>query len=164
MAEILIDGREFRNTLGHFGSGVVIVTGMLKGVPAGFSAQSFSSLSLDPPLVLLCPARTSTSWPKVREAGRFCVNILAEDQKSICDVFAKTGIDKFAALKWRPGITGSPVIDGVLAYIDCDLYAEHDGGDHTIVVGKVVDIAILDRSRGPLMFFRGGYGKFGALQ
>ena len=163
MAEILIDGREFRNTLGQFGSGVVIVTGMLKGVPAGFSAQSFSSLSLDPPLVLLCPARTSSSWPRVREAGRFCINILAEDQKSICDVFAKTGIDKFASLKWRPGITGSPVIDGVLAYIDCDLYAEHDGGDHTIVVGRVVDIAILDRSRGPLMFFRGAYGKFGAL-
>jgi flavin reductase (DIM6/NTAB) family NADH-FMN oxidoreductase RutF len=163
MAEILIDGREFRNTLGQFGSGVVIVTGMLNGEPAGFAAQSFSSLSLDPPLVLLCPARTSTSWPKVRESGKFCVNILAEDQKAVCDVFAKTGIDKFAALKWRPGITGSPVIDGVLAYIDCDLYAEHDGGDHTIVVGKVVDIAILDRTRGPLMFFRGGYGKFGAL-
>jgi flavin reductase (DIM6/NTAB) family NADH-FMN oxidoreductase RutF len=163
MPEILIDGREFRNTLGQFGSGVVIVTGMLNGAPAGFAAQSFSSLSLDPPLVLLCPARTSTSWPKVRESGKFCVNILAEDQKVVCDVFAKTGIDKFAALKWRPGITGSPVIDGVLAYIDCDLYAEHDGGDHTIVVGKVVDIAILDRSRGPLMFFRGGYGKFGAL-
>jgi flavin reductase (DIM6/NTAB) family NADH-FMN oxidoreductase RutF len=163
MAEILIDGREFRNTLSHFGSGVVIVTGMLNGVPAGLSAQSFSSLSLDPPLVLLCPARTSTSWPKLRESGKFCINILAEDQKPICDVFAKTGIDKFAALTWRPGITGSPVIDGVLAYIDCDLHSEHDGGDHTIVVGKVVDIAILDRSRGPLLFFRGGYGKFGAL-
>jgi 3-hydroxy-9,10-secoandrosta-1,3,5(10)-triene-9,17-dione monooxygenase reductase component len=163
MAEILIDGREFRNTLGHFGSGVVIVTGMLNGVPAGLSAQSFSSLSLDPPLVLLCPARTSTSWPKLRESGKFCINILAEDQQPICDVFAKTGIDKFTALTWRPGITGSPVIDGVLAYIDCDLHAEHDGGDHTIVVGRVVDIAILDRSRGPLLFFRGGYGKFGAL-
>jgi flavin reductase (DIM6/NTAB) family NADH-FMN oxidoreductase RutF len=113
--------------------------------------------------VLLCPARTSTSWPKLRESGKFCINILAEDQQPICDVFAKTGIDKFTALKWRPGITGSPVIDGVLAYIDCDLHAEHDGGDHTIVVGRVVDIAILDRSRGPLLFFRGGYGKFGAL-
>jgi flavin reductase (DIM6/NTAB) family NADH-FMN oxidoreductase RutF len=163
MAEILIDGREFRNTLSHFGSGVVIVTGMLSGVPAGFSAQSFSSLSLDPPLVLLCPARTSTSWPKLRQSGRFCVNILAEDQRSVCDVFAKTGIDKFTALTWRKGITGSPVLDGVLAYIDCDLYAEHDGGDHTIVVGKVVDIAILDRTRGPLIFFRGGYGRFDAL-
>src|SRR4029453_2078425 len=163
MVEILIDGREFRNTLRHFGRGVVIVTGMLNGVPAGLSAQSFSSLSLDPPLVLLCPARTSTSWPKLRESGKFCINILAEDQQPICDVFAKTGIDKFTALKWRPGITGSPVIDGVLAYIDCDLHAEHDGGDHTIVVGRVVDIAILDRSRGPLLFFRGGYGKFGAL-
>lgn len=163
MAEILIDGREFRNTLSHFGSGVVIVTGMFNGVPAGFSAQSFSSLSLDPPLVLLCPARTSTSWPKLRQSGRFCVNILAEDQRPVCDVFAKTGIDKFTALTWRKGITGSPVLDGVLAYIDCDLYAEHDGGDHTIVVGKVVDIAILDRSRGPLIFFRGGYGRFDAL-
>jgi 3-hydroxy-9,10-secoandrosta-1,3,5(10)-triene-9,17-dione monooxygenase reductase component len=163
MAEILIDGREFRSTLGHFGTGVVIVTGMLNGVPAGFSAQSFSSLSLDPPLILLCPARTSTSWPKLRASGRFCVNILAEDQRAVCDVFAKTGIDKFTALSWRPGITGSPVLDGVLAYIDCDLYAEHDGGDHTIVVGKVVDIAILDRARGPLIFFRGGYGRFGAI-
>jgi flavin reductase (DIM6/NTAB) family NADH-FMN oxidoreductase RutF len=158
-----IDGRQFRSTLGQFCSGVVIATGCVRGTPAGFAAQSFSSLSLDPPLVALCPARTSTSWPKLRDSGHFCVNILAADQKPVCDLFAKSGIDKFAELTWRPGKTGSPVLEGVLAYIDCELVAEHDAGDHTIAVGRVRDLEVLNPDGRPLLFFRGRYGHFEEL-
>ncbi|MFM8355176.1 MAG: flavin reductase family protein [Gammaproteobacteria bacterium] len=158
-----IDGRRFRTTLGQFCSGVVIATGCLNGVPAGFAAQSFTSLSLDPPLIGLCPAKTSTSWPRLRDSGRFCINILAADQKPICDLFAKSGIDKFASIDWRPGVTGSPIIAGVLAYIDCELAAEHDAGDHTIAVGRVRDLDIVKPDGAPLLFFRGAYGQFGGL-
>jgi 3-hydroxy-9,10-secoandrosta-1,3,5(10)-triene-9,17-dione monooxygenase reductase component len=154
------DAREFRNTLGQFCTGVVIATGCVGGEPAGFAAQSFSSVSLDPPLVLLCPAKSSTSWPKLRQSGSFCINILAADQRPVCDVFAQTGIEKFSALDWHPGVTGSPVLEGVLAYVDCDLHAEHDAGDHSVVLGRVRDVRILDPEGSPLLFFRGAYGRF----
>jgi 3-hydroxy-9,10-secoandrosta-1,3,5(10)-triene-9,17-dione monooxygenase reductase component len=159
-----IDGREFRTTLGQFCTGVVIATGCLRGEPAGFAAQSFSSLSLDPPLVALCPAKSSTSWPRLRDSGSFCINVLGAHQKGVCDVFAQTGIDKFAELGWRAGVTGSPVLEGVLAYIDCELVAEHDAGDHTIAVGRVRDLGTLDPHTPPLLFFRGTYGRFEGLQ
>lgn len=159
-----IDGRLFRSTLSQFCSGVVVATGCLRGAPAGFAAQSFSSLSLDPPLIALFPARTSTSWPKLRDSGSFCINILGADQKPVCDLFARSGIDKFAELSWRPGVTGSPVLEGVLAYIDCDLEAEHDAGDHTIAVGRVRDMGILVPDGAPLLFFRGQYGQFEGLK
>jgi flavin reductase (DIM6/NTAB) family NADH-FMN oxidoreductase RutF len=157
-----LDARDFRDTLGRFCTGVVVATGCVEGQPAGFAAQSFSSVSLEPPLVLLCPAKTSTSWPKLRASGSFCINILAADQKPVCDVFAQSGIDKFAALPWQPGVTGSPVLDGVLAYVDCDLEAEHDAGDHTVVLGRVRDVRILDPDGSPLLFYRGAYGRFDA--
>ena len=151
------DTLEFRGTLGQFASGVVVATGYLRGDPAGFAAQSFTSLSLDPPLVALCPAKSSTSWPKLRASGNFCINILASDQQSISDLFAQSGADKFANLGWRAGSTGSPVLDGVLAYIDCELVDEHDGGDHTIAVGRVRDLGVLAPDKEPLVFFRGAY-------
>ena len=157
------DGREFRNMMGQFTTGVVIATGFHDGEATGFAAQSFVSLSLDPPLVALCPAKTSTSWPKLRASGHFCINILAEDQKPVCDVFAQTGIDKFANLKWDTDVTGSPVLDGVIGYIDCELEAEHDAGDHVIAVGRVRAFATRGSGKQPLLFFRGGYGSFSGL-
>ena len=156
------DDRAFRTSMGHFCTGVVIATGCLDGEPAGFAAQSFSSLSLDPPLVALCPGKTSTSWPKLRDSGSFCINILAAHQKPVCDVFAQTGIDKFASLDWEAGTTGSPVLAEVIAYIDCELEAEYDAGDHTIAVGRVRDFKIFNAESAPLLFFRGGYGRFEA--
>ena len=152
------DAREFRTTLGQFASGVVVATGCLEGEPAGFAAQSFTSLSLEPPLVALCPARSSRSWPKLRDSGSFCINILSESQRAVSELFARTGIDKFADLRWRPGITGSPVLADALAYVDCELREEHDAGDHTIAVGRVRDLGVLDADAGPLVFFRGAYG------
>lgn len=154
------DSRTFRNTMGQFCTGVVIATGTLRGEPAGFAAQSFVSLSIDPPLIALCPGKGSSSWPKLRESGKFCINVLAEDQKPVCDIMAKTGIDKFASISWKPGRTGSPVIDGVIAHIDCELEAEHDAGDHTIAIGRVVDIAVNAPDKAPLLFFQGKYGSF----
>lgn len=154
------DDRQFRNAMGNFCTGVVIATGMLEGEPAGFAAQSFVSLSLDPPLVALCPGKGSSSWPKLRDSGSFCINILGAGQRAVCDAMAQSGGDKFAALDWRPGVTGSPILDGVLGYVDCDLEVEHDAGDHTIAVGRVKDFAILDAETQPLLFFRGAYGEF----
>ncbi len=152
-----LDTREFRRTLGQFASGVVIATGWHEGEPAGFAAQSFTSVSLDPPLVAVCPAKSSRSWPKLRNSGSFCINILTEHQQSVSDVFAQTGIDKFGDLDWRPGATGAPVLTGALAYIDCELVEEHDAGDHTIAVGRVRDLGVLNGEQGPLVFFRGAY-------
>jgi len=160
---VALDAREFRNTLSQFCSGVVIATGCFDGTPAGFAAQSFSSVSLDPPLVALCPSKTSSSWPRLRESGSFCINILAADQQPVCDIFARSGGEKFSALAWRPGVTGSPILEGVLAYVDCDLVAEHDAGDHTVVLGRARDIRIIDAVGAPLLFFRGAYGRFEAM-
>ncbi len=157
-----IDPAAFRATLGQFCTGIVIATGAVDGEPAGFAAQSFVSLSLDPPLVALCPAKTSSSWPRIRAAGSFCINMLGADQQDVCNVFARSGGDKFARIPWRVGATGAPILDGIIAYVECDLTAEHDAGDHTIAVGRVKDLAILDDSRGPLLFFRGQYGDFAA--
>ena len=154
-----LDSQLFRSTLGQFCTGVVVALGCLDGEPVGFAAQSFVSLSLDPPLVGLCPAKTSTSWPKIRASGSFCINILAAHKQPVCDAFARSGGDKFAGLSWQPGSTGSPLLEGILAYVDCELEVEHDAGDHTIVVGRVKDLGVL-ASGEPLLFYNGAYGSF----
>lgn len=159
---VSFDGVQFRATMSQFCSGVVIATGCLDGDPAGFAAQSFVSLSMDPPLVALCPGKSSSSWPRIRDSGAFCINILGADQQDVCANFARSGGDKFAGLSWRPGVSGSPILDQVIAYVDCTLEAEHDAGDHTIAIGRVRDLAIVDEERGPLLFFRGRYGDFQA--
>ena len=154
------DPRRFRDVLGRFCTGVVVVTGTDGETPVGFSAQSFVSLSLDPPLVAVCPARTSSSWPRIRGGGRFCVNVLGAHQRGLCERFARRGSDRFVDVRWRPGITGAPVLEDVLAWIDCDLEAEHEGGDHTIAVGRVRALEVADGEMDPLLFYRGGYGAF----
>ncbi|SDD35073.1 NADH-FMN oxidoreductase RutF, flavin reductase (DIM6/NTAB) family [Geodermatophilus telluris] len=153
----VIDPGVMRDVLGHFASGVTVVTADTDDGPIGFTCQSFSSLSLDPPLVALAPARTSRTWPRLRELGRFCVNVLAEDQAGLSSAFARSGVDKFAGVSWRPSRQGSPVLDGVVAWLDCTLWAEYDGGDHTIVAARVLDLAA-DPGRRPLLFHRGRYG------
>jgi flavin reductase (DIM6/NTAB) family NADH-FMN oxidoreductase RutF len=146
-----------REVLGHFVSGVVVVTAMSDDGPAGFTCQSFASLSLDPPLVSFAPARTSTTWPRIRRAGAFCVNVLAADHQDISAGFARSGTDKFAGVAWRPAPSGAPILEGVSAWIDCTLWNEYDGGDHTICVGRVLDLGATP-DRLPLLFYRGGYG------
>ncbi|WP_432845106.1 flavin reductase family protein [Amycolatopsis sp. CA-161197] len=152
-----VESTHMREVLGHFASGVVIVTAPAPGGPAGFTCQSFSSLSLDPPLVSFAPARSSTSWPKIRAAGRFCVNVLAEDHAELSTAFARSGTDKYAGVAWRPAPSGAPILDGVAAWIDCTLEHEYAGGDHTIVAARVQALGA-DPSRAPLLFHRGAYG------
>jgi 3-hydroxy-9,10-secoandrosta-1,3,5(10)-triene-9,17-dione monooxygenase reductase component len=152
------DSAKFRQVLGHFPTGVVVVTATGEDGPVGMAIGSFASLSLEPAQVLFCPAKSSSSWPKIRAAGRFCVNILAEDQEDVSRVFASKTPDKFAEIGWRRSGNGSPLIEGVLAFIDCEIGDILDGGDHEIVVGKVQDLEVKHEG-GPLIFFRGGYGR-----
>src|SRR4051794_5380909 len=158
-----IEARRFREVLGHFPTGVAVVTGVdPDGQPAGMAVGSFSSGSLDPPLVGFMPDRSSSSWPKFRDSGAFCVNILGAEQESVCRAFAMKGGDKFAELSWRPAGSGSPVLDGVLAWIDCDIDVVHEAGDHYIVIGRVRELDIGTPAL-PLVFFQGGYGRFTSL-
>lgn len=153
----IVDPRVMRDVLGHFASGVTVITADTPDGPIGFTCQSFSSLSLDPPLVAFAPARTSRTWPRLRDIGRFCVNVLAEGQDTVSQNFARSTADRFAGVPWTPSPHGSPVLDGVIAWIDGELWAEYDGGDHTIVVARVLDLgAVADRR--PLLFHRGAYG------
>lgn len=146
-----------REVLGHFVSGIVVVTAAGRDGPIGFTCQSFASLSLDPPLVSFAPARSSSTWPRIRDVGAFCVNVLAADHQEVSAGFARSGTDKFAGVPWRPAPSGAPVLDGVSAWIDCTLWQEYDGGDHTIAVGHVADLGA-DPARLPLLFYRGRYG------
>lgn len=161
-----IDQRVFRDVVGRFCTGIVVVTavetaGEDAGKPCGFVAQSFVSLSLDPPLVGLCPARTSSTWPKIRDAQRYAINILGAGQKALCDRFARSGGDKFDGVAWRPGGNGAPLLDGVIAQVECTLDAEHDVGDHTFAVGYVSSLRVVEEAT-PLLFNGGGYGVFEA--
>ncbi len=155
-----IDAAHFREVLGHFASGVTVVTAMEER-PLGFTCQAFAALSLDPPLVLLAPAKSSTSWPKIAQAGAFCVNILASDQEALARSFSVSGGDKFEGVGWRPGaFTGAPLLDGALAWAECQLGEIHDSGDHEVVTGRVAALGV--GSGEPLLFYRGGFGTFRA--
>lgn len=153
-----LDQARFREVLGHFATGITIVTALEEGAPVGFTCQSFAALSLDPPMVILAPARSSTSWPRIAAAGAFCVNILEERQEALCRAFAVSGGDKFDGVGWKEGVTGSPVLEGSLAVVECRLGEIFDGGDHELVTGHVVAMEIGEGS--PLVFYRSGFGRF----
>ncbi|MFJ7156241.1 flavin reductase family protein [Streptomyces sp. NPDC101118] len=156
---------EFRAVLGHFASGVTVITAPAaegEEGPAGFACQSFASLSLDPPLVTFMVARTSTTWPRIARAGVFCVNILGARQGELCRSFAVSGADKFAGVTHRPApVTGSPQLADVPAWIDCRIHAVHTGGDHLIVVGRVEALGAPGEGD-PLLFHQGRFGRFTA--
>lgn len=153
----------FRRVLGHFPTGVVVVAAIGQdGRPAGMAVGSFVSVSLEPPLVAFFPDRRSTSWPRMREASSFCVNVLGHDQEDVCRIFATSGGDKFATIGWHPAPSGAPVVDGALAWIDCLPYSVTEVGDHYLIVGRVLDLAVQGSSL-PLLFFQGGYGRFHPL-
>jgi 3-hydroxy-9,10-secoandrosta-1,3,5(10)-triene-9,17-dione monooxygenase reductase component len=156
-----VDSARFRTVLGHFATGVTVVTGHGQDGPAGLSANSFTSVSLDPPLILVCVAHTSSTWPAIRDSGRFAVNVLGEHQEDTSRRFSAKSGDRFEGVGWAPGKTGSPIFHDAIAYVDCVIDAEHEGGDHVIVVGRVVDMG-QPAEGGPLLFWRGGYAQLGS--
>ena len=157
--EAIAAARRFRDVLGRFCTGVTVITAMSNNEPVGMTCQSFSSVSLTPPLVLFCPAKTSRAWPLIRKSGRFAVNLLAHGQDDVSNTMATKGIDKFADVDWHASdVTGSPIIEGTLGHIDCSIDTVHEAGDHYIVVGRVEELHASEVPD-PLLFFQGKYGK-----
>ena len=151
---------EFRRALGHFASGVTIVTNRSEdGQPRGITVSAFSSLSLEPPLVLICIDKRASLHDYLKEEGHFAVNILADDQELISRRFASKVADRFEGLGYREGATGAPLIIGALASIECRIVHTYPGGDHTIIVGEVLATDVGDGH--PLAYFRGGYVRLG---
>jgi 3-hydroxy-9,10-secoandrosta-1,3,5(10)-triene-9,17-dione monooxygenase reductase component len=146
----------FRQVLGHFCTGVTVITTADQAGPAGFACQSFAALSLDPPLVLFCPSRTSATWPRIEQAGYFCANVLAGGQRELARVFGTSGVDKFAGLRWSPSRSGAPVLDGVLTWAGCRVEMVHEAGDHFVVLGRVVELGECAAGQ-PLLFYRGRF-------
>lgn len=152
--------KEFRRVLGHLPTGVTVITANSLDGPVGMAANSVTSVSLDPPLVLFCPSRMSETWPHVRTAGRFTINVLAHHQETATIRFAAKGVERFAGLECVDDPSG-PRLPDALAWIACELRDEHDAGDHTIVVADVLAIdSSGEENLLPLVFFRGRYGTF----
>lgn len=146
---------EFKQALRQFTSGVTVVTTMANDLKFGVTVSAFSSLSLDPPLVLICIDKSAGAHDAIASAKRFVVNILAEDQVELSNRFASRAADKFEGVDWREGKLGLPVLGGVLAAVECELHESLPGGDHTIFVGRVVDTETSEG--GPLLYGQGLY-------
>ena len=158
--EAEFDARDLRRAFGNFATGVTIVTTLDKdGVPCGFTANSFTSVSIVPPLLLVSIARAAYGCDIFTAARGFAVNILAQDQRSLSNRFARAGTDKFAGQQWYGAATGSPIIDGVVAWFDCEHYEQVDAGDHIILIGRVLQYSY--NTHAPLGFCRGAYVSFG---
>ena len=154
-----LDPITFRRVLGHHPTGASVVTAMGDdGRPAGMVVGTFTSVSLDPPLVAFLPDKSSTSWPRIREAGSFCVNVLSASQQQISRQFAQSGGEKFRGIGWRPASSGAPIIEGTVAWVDCDIEQVFESGDHYIVIGRVRDLAAVS-AEVPLAFWQGRYGR-----
>ena len=156
----VFSGRDFRSALGSFATGVTVVTTMSDGHGYGMTVNAFSSVSLDPPLVLVCAISGTTGSEEIDRNKRFAVNILAVDQEPLSGYFASRdrprGRDAFRDVDHTIGVGGSPLIDGVVAYLDCRLHSSYTVGDHEIFIGEVLDLHV-DREAEPLLFHGGGY-------
>ncbi|MDO0932251.1 flavin reductase family protein [Streptomyces sp. DG2A-72] len=155
----LISDAEYRRVLGHLPTGVTVLTAFLPdGTPTGMAANSVTSVSLKPPMILVCPAKSSTTWLSIRDAGRFCVNFLASHHAELCARFAQRGTERFAGVDWHPGAAG-PALDDAIGWLQCEILAEHEAGDHTVVIAGVTDIEASPQGS-PLVFFKGKFGTF----
>jgi flavin reductase (DIM6/NTAB) family NADH-FMN oxidoreductase RutF len=156
---IAIDAAAFRRILGHYPTGVCAITASTPaGEPVGMIVGSFTSVSLDPMLVGFFPDRSSSTWPQIEAAGHFCVNVLSDRQGAVCKALAAKGDTKFAGIEYRSSDLGAPIIDGVLAWIECDIHAVHEAGDHFVVLGRVRDLDLHTEGE-PLVFHKGGYSR-----
>ncbi|OZF45815.1 flavin reductase family protein [Rhodococcus sp. 14-2470-1a] len=155
-----IDARHMRDVLGNFPTSVVAVTTIGSDrEPVGMVVGSFTSVSLDPPLVSFLADRSSSTLPKIVAAERFCANALASDQEALCRKMARRGADRFAGVAWEKSSLNNPVLDGTVAWIDCVIDKVVELGDHLLVVGRVHDLRAAS-VKNPLLFFRGGYGDY----
>jgi flavin reductase (DIM6/NTAB) family NADH-FMN oxidoreductase RutF len=155
-----IDGRDLRRAFGNFATGVTIVTTLdADGNPCGFTANSFTSVSIEPPLLLVSIARAAYGCSVFTASNGFAVNILARDQRELSNRFASAGADKFDGQRWQGAVTGSPIIEGVVAWFDCEHHEQVDAGDHIILIGRVLRYS--HNTHTPLGFCRGAYVSFG---
>jgi 3-hydroxy-9,10-secoandrosta-1,3,5(10)-triene-9,17-dione monooxygenase reductase component len=159
-----ISAAHLRHALGHFATGVTVVTSVSdRGEPAGTTASAVSAVSLDPPLVLVCLDRGSHTLAAIRASGRFVINVLAEDQRPLSDNFARSGATaNWSGVDHRPGSDGSPLLDGALARLRCTLEQRLEGGDHEIVVGRVNELDVDPDRGGPLLHYQGTYASLGS--
>jgi flavin reductase (DIM6/NTAB) family NADH-FMN oxidoreductase RutF/DNA-binding IclR family transcriptional regulator len=155
----VIDPGLFREVMGNYPTGVVIATAMSPDGPVGITLGSFVSVSLDPPLVAIIPGKSSSTFPRIRETGSFCVNVLSDSQEHVCRTFASKSLDKFSDVSWTPAPSGAPLLEGAVAWIDCDVQEIVDAGDHYIVLGRVTSLSAGEPTL-PLLFLQGGYGHF----
>lgn len=160
------DAKQFRQVLGHFPTGVTIVTGMAGDIPAGFTIGSFTSVSLDPPLVGFLPQTDSDTWEAMAPSGRFCVNVLLDSQAALCWRFAKSGVGdgRFDEVDWTMSPHGNPILGGVGAWIDCVTEDVAQFGDHYFVVGRVLALHHEPEPHVPLVFYKGALGGFLAAE
>jgi flavin reductase (DIM6/NTAB) family NADH-FMN oxidoreductase RutF len=157
-----VDAQHYRETIGHFATGVAVVTAHGPEGPAGMTANALCSLSLDPLLLLVCFDRSARTLPLVGESGRFAVNVLCHEQHALSGVFAskRPEPEKFDGVRWRLH-EGAPVLEEALAWLVCELHETHPGGDHTICIGGVLDMHHRPGGR-PLVWYRGQYGMLAA--
>ncbi|MFW6033609.1 MAG: flavin reductase family protein [bacterium] len=155
--EAVVDTAEFRRVLGRYVTGVVVVASQWDGQQHGITVNSFTSVSLDPPLIAFCAAHSSNTWPSVRAAGRFAVSILADTQQEVCGLFATKGVDRFAAVPWTRSPSGHPILEEAVGWLDCRVDAIHPAGDHDLVVGEVTALGADDGM--PLVFFQGAFAE-----
>jgi flavin reductase (DIM6/NTAB) family NADH-FMN oxidoreductase RutF len=161
----MIDPAIYRKVLGNYPTGVCAITAVADdGVHAAMVVGTFTSVSLDPPLVGFFPDKRSQSWPQVARAGRFCVNILGADQQALCRQLAMSGQDKYADVDFTLSPNKSPILKDAIAWIDCDIAQVMEAGDHYLVLGRVIDMAVERESDDPMLFFRGCYGGFADLE
>ena len=158
LSSTAIEPLSFREALGHYASGITVITSLIDGNPIGFTCQSFYSVSMNPPLVSFSVMSSSASYPGIRSAGRFAVNILSGEQVGVSNRFARKGTDKWQGVDWQVSPLGNPVIAGSLHWLDCEIHAEHVAGDHVIVVGEVKALNVQDAvAMQPLLYFKGQY-------
>ena len=158
-----VEARAFRDLIGRFATGVTVITTRTEDEVRAMTANSITSVSLDPLLVLVCVERRASLHNLLLEAGVFAVNILGDDQRGLSEMFARRSeLDEpMGGVPYVEGETGSPLIDGAIGWLDCEVWRTYDGGDHTIVVGRVLDMAMSRPDAQPLLFFRGQYRTLG---
>ncbi len=149
--------QELRRAMSTFASGVTVITGTDGDEAVGFACQAFASVSLEPPLVLFCADHNGRTWPRIRRSGRFCVNVLGEEQVDICGRFGSSKGRKYDGLEWDRSRWGTPALRDVLLRVHCEVYDVHVAGDHDVVIGRVLEVETLTEQR-PMIFFRGRFG------